>query len=339
MHSVVINQLEKRYDQKTIFSDINLSIEGGEFLTLLGPSGCGKSTLLRCLAGLTDVDNGQIYLSDEDITNMAPQKRGIGMVFQSYALFPNLTVWENVAFGLRIQKQNDGNIKEKVERILALVELTEFKSRYPASLSGGQRQRVALARSLVVEPKVLLLDEPLSALDARIRKHLRRQIRSIQQELNLTTIFVTHDQEEALTMSDRIALMNAGQIMQCDTPERLYTEPANHFAASFMGQYNVLSNQQALQLLAINTEDEVAIRPESIYLYEASRQYPDYFSQKLNATVLSHQLLGTIIRYEVEIGDVQLTVDLLNRHAQRLIEPGKELHLLVDKSAIRYLKE
>lgn len=339
MYSVAINQLEKRYDQKKVFCDINLSIQGGEFLTLLGPSGCGKSTLLRCLAGLTEVDNGQIYLSNEDITHLAPQKRGIGMVFQSYALFPNLTVWENIAFGLRIQKLSEHHIKEKVDRILALVELTEYKSRYPAALSGGQRQRVALARSLVVEPKVLLLDEPLSALDARIRKHLRIQIRSIQQELNLTTIFVTHDQEEALTLSDRIALMNSGQIMQCDTPERLYTEPANHFAATFMGQYNVLTGQQAHQLLAINTHHEVAIRPESIYLYEGNRQYPDYFSQQLRATVLNHQLLGTIIRYDVIINNIQLTVDLLNRHAQRLIEPGKELLLLVDKSAIRYLKE
>ncbi|MFM2484552.1 ABC transporter ATP-binding protein [Celerinatantimonas yamalensis] len=338
MHSVAITHLEKRFADKTVFTDINLTVAAGEFLTLLGPSGCGKSTLLRCLAGLTTVDGGQIHLAGEDITQRAVQKRGIGMVFQSYALFPNLTVTENVAFGLKLQKLAHFQIHQRVQQILELVELEDYGHRYPAELSGGQCQRVALARSLVVQPKVLLLDEPLSALDARIRKHLREQIRAIQRELSLTTIFVTHDQEEALTMSDRIALMNEGQIIQCDVPEQLYTNPANHFAASFMGQYNLLTPLQLEQLLSIQSRESAAIRPESIYVFEAGRNYPEHFSAQQQAIVVSHQLLGTIIRYQVAIAGIELTVDRLNRSADRLVPAGQPLTLLIDKSAIRYLK-
>lgn len=338
MYPVKITHLEKRFAEKTVFANINLDIQDGEFLTLLGPSGCGKSTLLRCLAGLTEVDNGSIYLGEQNITHMPPQQRNIGMVFQSYALFPNLTVAENVAFGLKIQKIEQAEIQQRVCEILELVELKEYAQRHPASLSGGQRQRVALARSLVVRPKVLLLDEPLSALDARIRKHLRTQIRSIQQNLNLTTIFVTHDQEEALTMSDRIALMNEGSIVQCAAPERLYTEPANQFAASFIGQYNVMTQQQAAEILSIQSNGQIAIRPESIYIYEAGRQYGNQFTPQLTATVQSHQLLGSIIRYQLQVNDIELTVDLLNRKAERLFEKDSLLQILIDKSSIRYLK-
>ena len=206
MSYLSIQGLHKRYGDTAIFSDINCEIAKGEFITLLGPSGCGKSTLLRCIAGLTGVNGGQILLDGEDLVPVAPQKRGIGMVFQSYALFPNMTVQQNVAFGLRMQKVKGSEAEQRVKEVLELVELNDFAGRYPQQLSGGQCQRVALARSLVTRPRLLLLDEPLSALDARIRKHLREQIRSIQQELGLTTIFVTHDQEEALVMSDRRCL-------------------------------------------------------------------------------------------------------------------------------------
>jgi len=337
MNSVAISHLTKRFTEKTVFSDINLTIQDGEFFTLLGPSGCGKSTLLRCLAGLTQVDNGTIQLGERDITHLAPQKRDIGMVFQSYALFPNLTVRENVAFGMRIQKLDTKQIKQRVDDILALVELGEFAERYPHSLSGGQRQRVALARSLVVRPKMLLLDEPLSALDARIRKHLRQQICAIQRELKLTTVFVTHDQEEALTMSDRIALMNEGKIIQCDSPEKLYIEPSSDFTARFMGQYNLLDADQAQQLFKEAYQGSLAIRPESIYVFEDNRQYDERFSEKIAATVKSHQLLGSIIRYQLIANNVELTVDLLNRRAERLFDVGSELSILIDKSAMRHL--
>ncbi|CAG8998596.1 MAG: Vitamin B12 import ATP-binding protein BtuD [Candidatus Celerinatantimonas neptuna] len=338
MYPVKITHLEKHFAEKTVFADINLDIHDGELLTLLGPSGCGKSTLLRCLAGLTEVNKGTIHLGKQEITHLPPQQRNIGMVFQSYALFPNLTVSENIAFGLKIQKIEQAEIKQRVSEILELVELNEYANRHPASLSGGQRQRVALARSLVVQPKVLLLDEPLSALDARIRKNLRSQIRTIQQELNLTTVFVTHDQEEALTMSDRIALMNEGSIVQCAAPEQLYTEPANHFAAGFIGQYNVIDKEQATQILSIECDGQLAIRPESIYIYESGRQYGDQFTPRLTATVQSHQLLGSIIRYQLNIKGVELTVDLLNRKAERLFDKGSLLQILIDKSSVRHLK-
>ena len=195
MSYVSVQHLQKSYAGTPVFSDINCEIHKGEFVTLLGPSGCGKSTLLRCIAGLTAVDDGKILLDGQDIVPLSPQKRGIGMVFQSYALFPNMTVEQNVAFGLRMQKVDASDSRQRVLEILRLVELHDFAARYPHQLSGGQCQRVALARSLVTRPRLLLLDEPLSALDARIRKHLREQIRQIQRELGLTTIFVTHDQD------------------------------------------------------------------------------------------------------------------------------------------------
>ncbi|WP_234919209.1 ABC transporter ATP-binding protein, partial [Aeromonas veronii] len=240
MFHLEVNQLHKSYGDTKVFEGIEFGIRKGELVTLLGPSGCGKSTLLRALAGLTPVDGGQVRVAGEDITWQEPQKRGIGMVFQSYALFPNMTVRDNVAFGLKMKPQPGRDLVASVQEALALVELTGFERRYPAELSGGQRQRVALARALVVQPRILLLDEPLSALDARIRRSLRQQIREIQQRLELTTIFVTHDQEEALTMSDRIFLMNKGSIVQSGTPEEIYTRPADAFVAGFIGNYNLL---------------------------------------------------------------------------------------------------
>ena len=266
MSFVSVEHLQKTYSGTPVFSDINCEIRKGEFVTLLGPSGCGKSTLLRCIAGLTPVDEGKILLDGQDIVPLNPQKRGIGMVFQSYALFPNMTVEQNVAFGLRMQKVKADDSQKRVTEVLQLVELNDFAKRYPHQLSGGQCQRVALARSLVTRPRLLLLDEPLSALDARIRKHLREQIRQIQRELGLTTIFVTHDQEEALTMSDRIFLMNKGRIVQSGDAQSLYTAPADAFAAGFIGNYNLLSAEQASALLQRPIHTSLAIRPESVEL-------------------------------------------------------------------------
>lgn len=266
MSYLTVTELNKSYGATTVFQDIEFSADEGELVTLLGPSGCGKSTLLRCIAGLTSVDHGRILLNGEDIVPVTPQKRAIGMVFQSYALFPNMTVERNVAFGLKMQKLPATEIQQRVAEVLDLVELKDFARRYPHQLSGGQCQRVALARSLVTRPRLLLLDEPLSALDARIRRHLRDQIRRIQQELNLTTLFVTHDQEEALTLSDRIVLMNKGKIVQSGNAEALYTQPADLFAAGFMGNYNLLTPEQAYQLTGQRFTSQVAIRPESIIL-------------------------------------------------------------------------
>lgn len=269
MFHLEVNQLHKSYGETKVFAEIEFGISKGELVTLLGPSGCGKSTLLRALAGLTPVDSGQITVAGEDITRLAPQKRGIGMVFQSYALFPNMTVWDNVAFGLKMKPQPGRELSASVREALALVELEGFERRYPSELSGGQRQRVALARALVVRPRILLLDEPLSALDARIRRSLRQQIREIQQNLQLTTIFVTHDQEEALILSDRVFLMNQGKIVQSGRPDQIYTQPASEFVVGFIGNYNLLGPEQGKSLFGAQFSGKLALRPEAITLLPA----------------------------------------------------------------------
>jgi putative spermidine/putrescine transport system ATP-binding protein len=326
MSFLSIRGLHKQYAATPIFSDINCEIGQGEFITLLGPSGCGKSTLLRCIAGLTTVNGGQILLDGQDLIPLSPQQRGIGMVFQSYALFPNMSVAQNVAFGLRMQKVAKEEIAQRIDDALAMVELGDFASRYPQQLSGGQCQRVALARSLITRPRLLLLDEPLSALDARIRKHLREQIRNIQQELGLTTIFVTHDQEEALVMSDRIFLMNAGRIVQSGDAETLYTAPVDAFAAGFIGNYNLLDADKASRLLLQQINSQVAIRPEAIQLSHDGA---------IPAQIRSHSLLGNVIRYRVEARGVELLVDVLNRSAADLYAPGQPITLTIDAHAIR----
>lgn len=320
-----IRNLHKSYGPTTIFTDINIEIGQGQFITLLGPSGCGKSTLLRCIAGLTAVDSGQILLDGQDLVPMPPQKRGIGMVFQSYALFPNMTVTQNVAFGLRMQKVPGAEASKRVAEALELVELNDYAARYPHQLSGGQCQRVALARSLVTRPRLLLLDEPLSALDARIRKHLREQIRAIQRELGLTTIFVTHDQEEALVLSDRIVLMNGGQIVQSGDAETLYTAPADAFAAGFIGNYNLLDADAASRLLLRPVNSRVAIRPEAIQIGGLG----------IDGTILGHSLLGNVVRYRVEARGVELLVDVLNRSAADLHRDGQSVSLAIGADAIR----
>ncbi|MFK0312869.1 ABC transporter ATP-binding protein [Pseudomonas sp. NPDC090233] len=326
MSFVSVQKLHKRYAGTPVFENIDCQIERGEFVTLLGPSGCGKSTLLRCIAGLTPVDGGQILLDGQDIVPVSPQKRGIGMVFQSYALFPNMTVEQNVAFGLRMQKVKADESQARVREALELVELGSFAGRYPHQLSGGQCQRVALARSLVTRPRLLLLDEPLSALDARIRKHLREQIRAIQRELGLTTIFVTHDQEEALTMSDRIFLMNQGRIVQSGDAETLYTAPVDLFAAGFIGNYNLLDPDSASRLLQRPVASRLAIRPESITLGRDG---------ELDGEVRSHSLLGNVIRYRVRVRDVELVVDVLNRSSADLHADGQRVSLSIDPTALR----
>lgn len=322
MSYLAVKQLNKHYGATQIFENIDFSAAEGEFVTLLGPSGCGKSTLLRCLAGLTPVDSGQILLQGADLVPLSPQQRGIGMVFQSYALFPNMTVFGNVAFGLKMQRLVTSEIRRRVDDVLGLVELHDFAHRYPHQLSGGQCQRVALARSLVTRPRLLLLDEPLSALDARIRKHLRDQIRRIQRELGLTAIFVTHDQEEALTLSDRVVLMNKGKIVQNGSAETLYTQPVDAFAAGFIGSYNVIGAQQASALTGRAWHGQVAIRPESITLVPAG--------EGINALIINHSLLGNVIRYRVRTQEIELLVDVLNRSVADLRPDGLQIGLQLD---------
>ncbi|MCH2135312.1 MAG: ABC transporter ATP-binding protein [Phycisphaerales bacterium] len=243
MSKVEVEQLTKRFDTVTAVDAIDLEIESGELFFLLGPSGCGKTTLLRMIAGFVEPTAGRILVAGSDVTRQPPSRRGMAMVFQSYALWPHMTVRENVAYGLKIQKVDKQSLDARVDEALATVELDELAHRRPNALSGGQQQRVALARALVVRPRVLLLDEPLSNLDARLRQSMRAQIRRICKEADLTGIYVTHDQDEALSMADRIALLRDGSVVQCAPPEELYSKPGTRFAAEFLGDTNLISGQ------------------------------------------------------------------------------------------------
>ena len=236
--SISIKNAIKKYGENVIIPDLTAHIENGEFFTLLGPSGCGKTTLLRMIAGFVSVEGGTISFDDKVINQIPAHKRNIGMVFQNYAIFPHLTVRQNVEYGLKIRKTEKSELKRKVDEILEIVQITEYQERLPENMSGGQQQRVALARAIVIHPSVLLMDEPLSNLDAKLRIDMRSAIREIQNRVGITTIYVTHDQEEALAISDRIAVMHNGVIQQIDTPERIYTRPYNSFVTNFIGHSN-----------------------------------------------------------------------------------------------------
>jgi len=240
MVSVRLEKVTKRFGKVVAVNNVTLKVEHGEFFTLLGPSGCGKTTTLRVIAGLEMADSGRIFFDETDVTDYPPHKRETGMVFQNYALWPHMTVFDNIAYGLKIKKLPKQEIKRKVKEVLDLIRLTGMENRYPTQLSGGQQQRVALARALVVEPKVLLLDEPLSNLDAKLRVEMREEIQRIQRRLGITAIYVTHDQEEAMVISDRIAVLNQGMVMQIGTPKELYKRPRNMFVATFLGRYTMV---------------------------------------------------------------------------------------------------
>lgn len=312
MSYVSVTNISKSFDETRVLNNISFKINKGEFLTLLGPSGCGKSTLLKSIAGLNDFDNGSIVIDEKNITNVKAKDRNVGMVFQSYALFPNMTVYENIAFGLKIKKLSKSNIHKKVKEILEVVDLNGKENNYPSQLSGGQQQRVALARAIVLEPKVLLLDEPLSALDAKIRKSLQKQIRQIQQRLNMTTIFVTHDQEEAMIMSDKIIVMEKGKIAQEGSPDQIYKSPANEFVARFIGSYNVYSCEETKMLLGVYMENGIAIRPEVIEMSKELKQDEDYYS--IEGRIRGRSMQGNVIRYEVYKDNIKILVDILNNN-------------------------
>ena len=233
---IELKSINKKYGDNTVLDNLSLNIKSNEFLTLLGPSGCGKTTTLKIIAGFENADSGEVLFNGEDISDLAPNKRQLNTVFQKYALFPHMNVYENIAFGLKIKKLAKEEIDKKVKEMLKMVSLSGFEKRKIDSLSGGQQQRIAIARALVNEPKVLLLDEPLGALDLKLRKEMQLELKNIQQKLGITFIFVTHDQEEALTMSDTIVVMNNGVIQQQGSPEDIYNEPANAFVADFIGE-------------------------------------------------------------------------------------------------------
>ncbi|MCX7250276.1 MAG: sulfate ABC transporter ATP-binding protein [Burkholderiales bacterium] len=317
--SIEIRNVSKQFGDFQALRDINLHIDSGELIALLGPSGCGKTTLLRIIAGLESADQGSILFSGEDTTDVHVRERKVGFVFQHYALFRHMTVFENVAFGLRVkprsQRPSEAQIKAKVHELLSLVQLDWLADRYPSQLSGGQRQRIALARALAVEPKVLLLDEPFGALDAKVRKELRRWLRRLHDELHVTSIFVTHDQEEALEVADRVVLMNKGQVEQAGTPQQVWDQPASPFVYGFLGDVNLFHGRAHEGLLhldgvSIATPEHAAAQDAQAYAYvrphdlEVERHRPG--STGIVATLERAIVVGPIARLELLPVDAQV---------------------------------
>ncbi|MDY5730920.1 MAG: ABC transporter ATP-binding protein [Eubacteriales bacterium] len=348
--AIDIKDVCKKYENLTIIPQLSAHIQNGEFFTLLGPSGCGKTTLLRMIAGFNSIEAGEIAFDETVINNLPAHKRNIGMVFQSYAIFPHLTVEENVAYGLKIRKEGSKQIKEKVDKILKLIKIDEYRDRLPSKLSGGQQQRVALARAIVIHPKVLLMDEPLSNLDAKLRIEMRSVIKDIQHQIGITTVYVTHDQEEALAISDRIAVMNHGEIQQIDSPENIYSRPFNVFVACFIGHSNLFKatvsmGEQAELLFAngyrlpmqglANVKDGqeviVGVRPEEFSVAK----------EGLPCTIKSNTFLGRYNNYFLDFEDtfivpnqasIEFSQDL--GHADTMYRPGNVLYLVPNAKKI-----
>jgi len=339
-------------DAVTAVDDVNVQVKEGELVTLLGPSGCGKTTTLRMIAGFELPTSGEVLIDGEDVSTTPPNRRPTTMVFQNYALFPHLTVFENIAYGLKIRRDSSQDIRKKAEEVMGLVGLRGLGTRSPAQLSGGQQQRVSLARSLVMEPKVLLLDEPLSNLDAKLRVSTRLEIRKLQQRVGITSVYVTHDQEEALTLSDRVVIMHQGKIMQIGTPQEIYARPVNRFVADFIGKANFLegrvgriTSQIQIELDIMGKKFQVSVqkdsfsegervllvvRPESVTL---EPKKPD----TLIGTVREAVYLGSEMVYEIEVSKSLLTVQIANPQEHVAFEEGDEVTITFQEKNLHIL--
>jgi iron(III) transport system ATP-binding protein len=351
---VTIRDLNLAFGTTEVLKGIDLTIEAGEFFTFLGPSGSGKSTLLRAIAGFGPTPTGTILIGDDNVTNVPPWRRNVGMVFQSYALWPHMTVRKNVAFGLEERKIPAREIAGRVDQALDLVGLREFADRRPSQLSGGQQQRVALARTVVIEPRVLLLDEPLSNLDANLRVQMRRDILELQRKLHLTTIFVTHDQEEANTTSDRIAVLNEGIIQQVGSPMELYDNPANRFVADFLGTANLIDGRvERTADQAVFTADDgtriplggsdlqtgsgtAMFRPQDLSIGEAGRG-GEAGSAVLPGRVQHREFLGNLVRYSVAVGAQEILAEDSHRAGGRIFDVGEEVALFLEVGQVHLL--
>ena len=335
MATVTIKHITKAFGDNVVLEEFNETFQEGEFITLLGPSGCGKTTMLRIIAGFEKPTSGELYIDDQLVsggkTFVPPEKRSIGMVFQSYAVWPHMNVFDNVAYPLRIKKESKQKIKEAVDRVLAIVHLSQYAERFPNQLSGGQQQRVALARALVAAPKLLLLDEPLSNLDAKLRESMRFEIKEIQKQLGITVVYVTHDQTEAMAMSDRIFLINRGVVQQCGTPEQIYNQPANQFVADFLGKVDFFKGEVQngrIVLTGMNGQSipydgprtgkvEVAVRPENLVFSETG---------DLEGVLESQYYLGDVDDCRVRVGDVLVRV-IANGYEYKSLKNGQKVRL------------
>ena len=324
---VEVSDVSLAYGRTQVLRAVSLTIEPGEFFALLGPSGSGKSTLLRLIAGFNQAQSGRILIDGEDVSRVPPWKRGIGMVFQNYALWPHMTVSDNVAFGLEERRLPKGAIRTRVKAALELVGLQDYGARRPGQLSGGQQQRVAVARTIAIEPKVLLIDEPLSNLDAKLRVHMRAELLALQRKLGITTIFVTHDQEEALSISDHVAVLDGGVIQQVGTPMELYDSPSNRFIANFVGTINLIpgrveraadgetvfasdiAGRIALPHAAPPGAADIAIRPHALTLAHAGAGADDIHTW-IDGRIAEREFLGEFVRYGVTVRDFALVVDV-----------------------------
>jgi putative spermidine/putrescine transport system ATP-binding protein len=346
-----INNVSKIFGSTDAVKDFNLTIEKGELVSFLGPSGCGKTTTLRMVAGFEVPSGGSIVINNEDITNTPPNQRDVGMVFQSYALFPNMTVSSNIGFGLKVAKKPTDEIQSRVKEMLELINMPEYGDRFPSQLSGGQQQRVALARALALRPEVLLLDEPLSALDAKIRVSLRSEIRSIQQKLGITAIYVTHDQEEALSISDRVVVMYEGHMEQVGTPFEIYNFPATEFVASFVGTLNAVEAEvidpknntlrvDGIELAAAKglegkiSGDKViiAIRPERFSFAAEMKK-----ANMLDAMIENITFLGSIVRVQIVVGSTSFYMDTFNNPFLELPKIGDKVQITCSREAVLVL--
>jgi iron(III) transport system ATP-binding protein len=338
------------YDSTPVLKNVDVDIKPGEFFAFLGPSGSGKTTLLRLIAGFAQADTGSVFVGNKDITRLPPWKRDVGMVFQSYALWPHMTVRRNVAFGLEERKIPKAEIHARVAKVLDLVGLGHLADRRPSQLSGGQQQRVALARTIVVQPKVLLLDEPLSNLDAKLRVQVRRELRDLQQRLGLTTVFVTHDQEEANTICDRIAVMNDGVIQQVGAPMELYQRPKNLFVANFLGTANILDGRVLIEgasrafdlapgtrfpippSATVPANAKLVFRPQ-----DASIGPRAGGGTSVPGMIAHREFLGSVARYGVRIGDAEIIVDAPFRSGDELHEPGQPITVRISLESALWL--
>ena len=353
MAYLTLSNISKQFGDTYAVQDFNLDVEKGEFVSFLGPSGCGKTTTLRMIAGFETPTDGTIALGSADITNKPPNQRNMGMIFQSYALFPNMTVAQNIGFGLRVRKASKAEIQDRVREMVSLVNLEKHAEKYPYQLSGGQQQRVSLARALAIRPDVLLLDEPLSALDAKIRVSLRAQIREIQRKLGITAIFVTHDQEEALSISDRIVVMYDGNVEQVGTPFEIYNFPTTTFVANFVGSLNTavaqvtdpakgLLNVDGVQFSSAAKMDglekghkvRIAIRPERFSFASEVRK-----ANVVDCRIENITFLGSVVRVHMLIGNSNFTMDTFNYPSLELPRIGATEQVTCSREAVLLLEE